>query len=89
MLNLANNNFSGLIPSSLTNDRNLTLDYSGNTGLCAPNQSSCANSVNGTSNLPHPTNSQSNISTNLANHTWNFHLFVQFLKPTSDMLSTL
>ncbi|XP_010273297.1 PREDICTED: probable LRR receptor-like serine/threonine-protein kinase At5g59680 [Nelumbo nucifera] len=65
MLNLANNSFSGLIPSSLTNNNNLTLVYSGNVDLCAPNQSSCDKSVNGTSNLPHPTNSQSSISKNL------------------------
>ncbi|RWW34869.1 hypothetical protein GW17_00000341 [Ensete ventricosum] len=34
--NLANNNFSGLVPSSLTQKTNFSLETSGNLNLCSP-----------------------------------------------------
>ncbi|KAI3997405.1 hypothetical protein MKX01_017775 [Papaver californicum] len=55
-LNLADNNFSGTIPSSLLNNDNLKLEASGNPNLCT-NTSTC----NTESRIPSPSNGTTGI----------------------------
>ncbi|KAI3869597.1 hypothetical protein MKW92_036337 [Papaver armeniacum] len=57
VLNLADNNFSGTIPSSLSNNANLTFNASGNPNLSCTDTSICNTGLE--SRIPSPNNSNS------------------------------
>ncbi|MCD9560129.1 hypothetical protein HAX54_018603, partial [Datura stramonium] len=63
-LNLANNQFSGTIPASLSNKNGLTIDISGNSDLCSTSDASCQNNDSPPSSGDQPATRSANKSPN-------------------------